>query len=92
MKTGEAILYPNDKVAERVTAYSAGHSTPLPKHITEFHADIVKNHEKSVFLTSNFQSQCNVLLARMIGAKRGGFPCFTSPTFLLRYFAWGCEC
>lgn len=81
MKTGEAVLYPNDKVAERVTAYSAAHSTALPKHITDFHADVVKNHEKSVFLTSNFQSQCNVLLARMIGAKRGGFLVSTPPIY-----------
>lgn len=73
MKTGVPVLYPNEKVAERVTEYSANHSTPLPKHITEFHAQVVNSNERSEYLTSNFQSQCHTLLARMIGAKRGEF-------------------
>lgn len=71
MKSGVPVLYPNEKVAERVTEYSANHSTPLPKHITDFHAEVVGSNERSEYLTSNFQSQCHTLLARMIGAKRG---------------------
>ncbi|SPN97307.1 related to caffeoyl-coa o-methyltransferase [Cephalotrichum gorgonifer] len=70
MKSGVTPLYPNDKVAERVTDYSASHSTPLPKYITDFHASVSKNHKSSFYLTSNFQSQYHVTLARLIGAKR----------------------
>lgn len=71
MKSDVTVLYPNEKVAERVTAYSAQHSTPLPKYITDFHEEVVRGPERSEYLTSNFQSQAHVLLARMIGAKRG---------------------
>jgi hypothetical protein len=71
MKTGAAALYPNEKVNEKVTEYSSAHSTALPKHIVDYHEWVCQNLEWSVYLTSNFQSQCNILLARMIGAKRG---------------------
>lgn len=71
MKSNAPVLYPNEKVAERVTDYSANHSTPLPKHITDYHAAVVSGHERSEYLTSNFQSQCHTFLARMIDAKRG---------------------
>jgi len=71
MKTGAPVLYPNEKVAERVTEYSQNHSTPLPSHIPEYHAWVDGNHERSGYLTSNFQSQLHVLLSRLIGAKRG---------------------
>ncbi|MBE3045928.1 hypothetical protein IMZ48_25980 [Candidatus Bathyarchaeota archaeon] len=72
MKTNAPVLYANEKVAERVTEYSTAHSTPLPKHITDFHAKVVAGNKASRLMTSNFQSQCHVLLARLIGAKRGG--------------------
>ena len=71
MKGGVPVLYPNEKVAERVTTYSANHSTPLPKHITDFHAKVAGSHPRAEYLSSNFQSQAHVLLAQMIGAKRG---------------------
>ena len=71
MKSGVPVLFPNEKTAERVTNYSERHSTPLPQYITDFHAKVVSSSERSEYLTSNFQSQCHVLLARMIGAKRG---------------------
>lgn len=70
MKTDTPALYPNEKVGERVTKYSQVHSTPLPKHITEYHAWVDANHERSGYLTSNFQSQFHILLSRLIGAKR----------------------
>lgn len=71
MKTNAPALYPNEKVSERVTAYSQEHSTPLPKHITEYHAWVDQNHERSGYMSSNFQSQFHVLLSQLIGAKRG---------------------
>ncbi|OAA53247.1 O-methyltransferase, family 3 [Cordyceps fumosorosea ARSEF 2679] len=57
-----------DKI-QRVTAYAAEHSSSLPKHIIDYHAD-ASSHEASMMLTSNFQSQFHTLLAAMIGAKR----------------------
>ncbi|CAI4215115.1 unnamed protein product [Parascedosporium putredinis] len=70
MKTNAPALYPNEKVSERVTAYSQEHSTPLPKHITEYHAWVDQNHERSGYMSSNFQSQFHVLLSQLIEAKR----------------------
>ncbi|PKS07560.1 hypothetical protein jhhlp_006164 [Lomentospora prolificans] len=70
MKTDSPALYPNEKVGERVTVYSQTHSTPLPKHITEYHAWVDQNHERSNYMSSNFQSQLHVLLSHLIGAKR----------------------
>jgi len=80
MKTGVTELYPNEQVSQRVTEYSAAHSTALPQYIVEFHDWASKNLEWSIYLTSNFQSQCHILLARMISAKRGTFLWF-SPNF-----------
>lgn len=65
------MLYPNDKVAERVTTYSEQHSTPLPDYITEYHELISSGHAKSNYMISDFQGQLHVFLARSIGAKRG---------------------
>jgi hypothetical protein len=78
MKTGASVLYPNDKVAERVTNYSERHSTALPDYITEYHELISSGHARSNYMISDFQGQLHVFLARLIGAKRG------SSTFLER--------
>lgn len=70
MKTGVSSLYPNQTVAERVTEYSQGHSTSLPKHITDYHGWVEKNHPRAAYMISDFQGQYLVFLAHTIGAKR----------------------
>ncbi|KPM36302.1 hypothetical protein AK830_g10270 [Neonectria ditissima] len=70
MKENETPLYASPELGRSVTEYSAQHSTPLPKHITEFHASIATSREDSMLMSSNFQSQWNYILARSIGAKR----------------------
>ncbi|KAL6415234.1 caffeoyl-coa o-methyltransferase [Ilyonectria robusta] len=71
MKENETPLYATPELSRKVTEYSAQHSTPLPKYITDFHASIAANRDDSYFMSSNFQSQWNYVLARSIGAKRG---------------------
>lgn len=63
-------LYANDVITKRVTDYATEHSLPLPKHITDFHEWVVKNHARSDYMISVNQSQSNVFLSRMIGARR----------------------
>lgn len=63
-------LYPNDVVTKSVMEYSASHSAPLPKNVTDLHAETVANHPRSEYLTSNNQSQCHAFVAKLIGAKR----------------------
>lgn len=70
MKSDVSTLYPNQKVAERVTEYSRQHSTPLPKHIVDYHGWVNENHPRAGYMISDFQGQCHVFLARAIGAKR----------------------
>ncbi|KAH8699628.1 S-adenosyl-L-methionine-dependent methyltransferase [Ilyonectria robusta] len=70
MKENETPLYATPELSRKVTEYSAQHSTPLPKYITDFHASIAANRDDSYFMSSNFQSQWNYVLARSIGAKR----------------------
>ncbi|POR39174.1 Putative caffeoyl-CoA O-methyltransferase 2, partial [Tolypocladium paradoxum] len=70
MKGGNTNLYANPETGERVTAYSMAHSTPLPKHITDYHAAASASRDDSMMLSSNFQSQLHLLLANVIGAKR----------------------
>ena len=70
MKSGTSPLYPNQKVAERVSNYAEQHSTALPKYITDYHDWVESNHERSNYMISNFQGQCHVFLARTVGAKR----------------------
>lgn len=73
MKTGHTELYKTADLGEKVSAYSEEHSTPLPKHITDYNAAISSGRNDSMLMSSNFQSQWNVVLARSIGAKRGEF-------------------
>ncbi|KAH6985984.1 S-adenosyl-L-methionine-dependent methyltransferase [Ilyonectria sp. MPI-CAGE-AT-0026] len=70
MKENETPLYATPELSRKVTEYSEQHSTPLPKYITDFHASIAANRDDSYFMSSNFQSQWNYVLARSIGAKR----------------------
>lgn len=70
MKENETPLYATPELSRKVTEYSEQHSTPLPKYITDFHTSIAANRDDSYFMSSNFQSQWNYVLARSIGAKR----------------------
>ncbi|KAM0552528.1 hypothetical protein ACHAPJ_007856 [Fusarium lateritium] len=70
MKDNSTPLYTSPQLGQKVTAYAAEHSTPLPKHISDYHADISANREDSYYMSSVFQSQYNTLLAKSIGAKR----------------------
>lgn len=70
MAIGSTTLYPNQQVAERVTAYSSERSEDLPKYITDYHAWVIKNHPRFNYMISNFQGQCHTFLARLIGAER----------------------
>ena len=70
MKSSLTPLYPNEPVAKSVTAYSESHSSPLPKHITDYHDAVDKNHASSDYMISDFQGQAMSFIARSIGAKR----------------------
>jgi hypothetical protein len=70
MKTDVAPFYETPEAGGRVTAYSAQHSSPLPQHIVDYHAEC-SSHDRSIMLTSDFQSQLHLVLAGAIGAKRG---------------------
>ncbi|UNI17188.1 hypothetical protein JDV02_003561 [Purpureocillium takamizusanense] len=70
MKTSTSTLYPNPRVAERVTAYARQHSTPLPAHIVDYHAWVNENHARGRYMISDFQGRCHVFLARAVGAAR----------------------
>ncbi|CAM1500698.1 Fc.00g098600.m01.CDS01 [Cosmosporella sp. VM-42] len=70
MKEGHTLLYSTPELGDKVTEYSQKHSTPLPKHITDYHAAISASRDDSYYMSSNFQSQWHVLLGKSIGAKR----------------------
>lgn len=67
---GSSTLYPTQQVADRVTAYSSERSAALPKYITDYHEWVLNNHERFNYMISNFQGQCHLFLARLIGAER----------------------
>lgn len=66
-------LYPNEAVAKKVADYSFAHSTPLPKHISDFHAWGNASQERADFMISPLQAQFQMWMTRAMGAKRGGF-------------------
>lgn len=70
MKTGTTALYPNDAVAARVSAYAEHHSSPLPPHITAYHAHVSAANARANYMISNFQAQSLVFLARAVAARR----------------------
>ncbi|KAJ3491486.1 hypothetical protein NLG97_g5583 [Lecanicillium saksenae] len=63
-------LYSNDNVANSVIDYAATHSDGLPKHVTDYHADIVANHPHREYMISNLQGQFQTFITRAVGAKR----------------------
>ncbi|KAH7164540.1 S-adenosyl-L-methionine-dependent methyltransferase [Fusarium sp. MPI-SDFR-AT-0072] len=71
MKDNSTPLYTSPQLGQKVTDYAQQHSTPLPKHISDYHADISANREDSYYMSSIFQSQYNTFLAKSIRATRG---------------------
>ncbi len=63
-------LYSNENVTKSVIDYAATHSEALPKHITDYHANIVANHPHMEYMISNLQGQFQTFFTRTIGAKR----------------------
>jgi hypothetical protein len=70
MKGGYTRLFDDRAAGDRVSDYADAHSTPLPAHITAYHAQ-ASGREDSNMLSSNFQSKLHLFLARAVGAKRG---------------------
>jgi hypothetical protein len=75
MKENYTELYPNEQVGRNVGDYSAAHSTPLPKHITDYHAK-GSEHKNSGYMISPFQAQFHLWFASAFGAKRSEFNVF----------------
>lgn len=71
MKDNDIPLYSSPQLGQKVTTYAEQHSTPLPKYISDYHADISANREDSYYMSSVFQSQYNTFLAKSTGTKRG---------------------
>lgn len=74
MKESFPVVYRTPELGTKVTEYSAKHSTPLPKHITDYHEHISSSRDDSDYMSSNFQSQLHTFIAKLIGAKRGKSP------------------
>ncbi len=70
MKEGGTPLYATPALGDVVTDYARAHSSALPKHIVDYHADASGKRDDSEMLSSNFQSQLQLLLANSIGAKQ----------------------
>ncbi|PQE07400.1 O-methyltransferase family 3 protein [Rutstroemia sp. NJR-2017a WRK4] len=69
MFSNETPLYPNEEVAQKVTDYAYAHSTPLPQHLIDYHAEGGK-HERANYMISNMQAQFQIFMAKVMGAKR----------------------
>ncbi|KAJ9164672.1 S-adenosyl-L-methionine-dependent methyltransferase [Coniochaeta hoffmannii] len=69
MKDSAPVLYPNEQVGKKVTAYSEEHTLSLPKELTDFHAWILETQETANYTISTFQAKALVWLARLAGAK-----------------------
>ncbi|KAK2057630.1 O-methyltransferase [Colletotrichum caudatum] len=71
MRSSAPVLYPNESVSQKVTAYAESHSTDLPTHIVAYHEHIENTQpETSMLMISNFQAQNHIWLSKLIGAKR----------------------
>ncbi|CCT68514.1 related to caffeoyl-coa o-methyltransferase [Fusarium fujikuroi IMI 58289] len=70
MKDNSIPLYASPQLGQKVTDYAEQHSTPLPKYISDYHANISANREDSYYMSSVFQSQYNIFLAKSIRATR----------------------
>jgi hypothetical protein len=66
------VLYPNEKVGERVTTYAEKHTSTIPRHIINYHDHIKMTQPKTAnYLISISEAQALVFLAHTVGAKRG---------------------
>jgi hypothetical protein len=81
MKDNATPLYTSPQLGAKVSTYSEQHSTPLPKYISDYHAHISSTRDDSEYLSSGFQSQFNIFLAKSIGAKRGKSQALPSQIF-----------
>ncbi|GAB0134975.1 hypothetical protein EsDP_00003327 [Epichloe bromicola] len=70
MKDGYTRLYDDKSSGDKVSEYADSHSTPLPRHMTDYHARAAESRSDSHMLSSNFQSKLHLFLARAINAKR----------------------
>lgn len=74
MKSNIPILYPNDKVSQSVTQYAETHTTPLPRHILDYHQHIQDTMPDTAnYMVSPYQAQSMAWIAKLIGAKRSEF-------------------
>lgn len=71
MHENVAKLYPNPDTSAKVMDYSVAKSTPLPDWLLKYHQWGRENTAVPNFLTSTYQAQMLVFLAKMVGAKRG---------------------
>ncbi|KAM3088210.1 hypothetical protein ACMFMG_002265 [Clarireedia jacksonii] len=69
MFSNDAVLYPNEEIAQKVNDYAYAHSTPLPQHIVDYHAEGGK-HKMANYMISNMQAQFQIFMAKVMGAKR----------------------
>ncbi|KAI5921865.1 S-adenosyl-L-methionine-dependent methyltransferase [Camillea tinctor] len=67
---GNSILSATPELTNKVFQYAEEYSTTLPDHITAFYSSIATGRSDATMLTSNFQSQFNILLARLHGSRR----------------------
>ncbi|PSR97003.1 S-adenosyl-L-methionine-dependent methyltransferase [Coniella lustricola] len=70
MKDNAAKLFPNPDTGAKVMEYSVAHSTPLPDWLVKYHDWGCSDTDVPNYLTSTYQAQTLIFLARMMGAKR----------------------
>ncbi|KAH7324351.1 S-adenosyl-L-methionine-dependent methyltransferase [Stachybotrys elegans] len=71
MKEDSPVLYPNEKVGERVCSYAKAHTTGIPQYIHEYHEHIRQTMpETSMYMVSLSQAQALSFLTRTFGATR----------------------
>lgn len=71
MQDNVAKLYPNPDTSAKVMEYSIAKSTPLPDWLLEYHKWGCENTAVPSFLTSTYQAQMLIFLAKMMGARNG---------------------
>lgn len=73
MQDNVAKLYPNPDTSAKVMEYSIAKSTPLPDWLLKYHKWGCENTAVPSFLTSTYQAQMLIFLAKMVNAKKGAF-------------------
>ena len=81
----QAVLFPNEKVADRVFDYATDKTTGLPQWALDYHAEVMEKEERPEYMISAFQAKGMNWLGRLIGAKNSeGF--FVSSSGLDSFF------